>query len=67
MGSGRFFTAQKVDDDIYPASYLTGDDSWVVDKPKWGKGQYFDKADNYYDWDDDTYCQGLVNAEDIFD
>lgn len=30
-------------------------------------GQYFDKDGNYYDWDDDTYCQGLVNAEDIFD
>ena len=30
-------------------------------------GQYFDEDGNYYDWDDDTYCQGLVNAEDIFD
>ena len=30
-------------------------------------GQYFDSDGNYYDWDDDTYCQGLVNAEDIFD
>ena len=67
LGSGRFFAAQKVDKDTYPASYLTGDDSWVTDKPKWGKGQYFDKAGNYYDWDDDTYPQGLVSVEDIFD
>lgn len=31
------------------------------------KGQYFDSKGNYYDWDDDTYLQGSITAEDIFD
>ena len=30
-------------------------------------GQYFDKEGKYYDWDDDTYLQGSIDAEDIFD
>lgn len=30
-------------------------------------GQYFDKSGNYYDWDDDTYCQGSVHVTDIVD
>ena len=30
-------------------------------------GQYFDSDGNYYDWDDDTYLQGSISAEDIFD
>lgn len=30
-------------------------------------GQYFDKQGNYYDWDDDTYLQGSITAQDIFD
>lgn len=30
-------------------------------------GQYFDSDGNYYDWDDDTYLEGSISAEDIFD
>ena len=30
-------------------------------------GQYFDSNGNYYDWDDDTYLQGSISFDDIFD
>lgn len=51
---------------LYTPSIYTGCDDWVTRKAQWGKGQYFHNG-QYYDWDDDTYCQGLLDVEDIVD
>lgn len=51
---------------LYTPSIYNGCDDWVSRKAQWGKGQYFHNG-QYYDWDDDTYCQGMLDVEDIVD
>ena len=70
---GKQFKASKVEDECdnwKPIKFKNGSDDnngYATATSSKYKGQYFDSQGNYYDWDDDTYPQGLVNAEDIFD